>query len=109
MGDVTLLLHAARNGKRDAVDRLYSILYQDLRSVARRQLRKRDHAHALDTTLVVHESYLRMRNRGALKPEDRQQFLAYAASAMWSVIIDLARARLAEKRGGDNIDVPVRP
>jgi RNA polymerase sigma factor (TIGR02999 family) len=108
VGDVTLLLHAARNGRQDAVDRLYSILYQELRSVARRQLRKRDHARALDTTLVVHESYLRMRNRGALKPEDRQQFLAYAASAMRSVIVDLARSRLAEKRGGDVLNVTLR-
>ena len=103
LGDVTLLLAAARQGKTDAVDRLFSLLYQELRSVARRQLRRRDYGRSLDTTMIVHESYLRLRERGALKPEDRSQFLAYAASAMRSVIVDLARARLAEKRGGDNV------
>jgi len=103
VGDVTLLLAAARHGKSDAVDQLYSLLYQELRSVARGQLRRQDHGRALDTTLIVHESYLKLRDRGALKPEDRPQFLAYAASAMRSVIIDLARSRLAEKRGGDNV------
>ena len=108
MGDVTLLLAAARGGKSDAVDQLFSLLYQELRSVARRQLRRQDHGRALDTTLIVHESYLKLRDRGALKPEDRPQFLAYAASAMRSVIIDLARARLAEKRGGDNVVVALR-
>jgi RNA polymerase sigma factor (TIGR02999 family) len=108
VGDVTLLLAAARGGKSDAVDQLFSLLYQELRSVARRQLRRQDHRRALDTTLIVHESYLKLRDRGALKPEDRPQFLAYAASAMRSVIIDLARARLAEKRGGDAVVVALR-
>jgi RNA polymerase sigma factor (TIGR02999 family) len=103
MGDVTLLLAAARHGKSDAVDQLFSLLYQELRAVARQQLRRQDHGRALDTTMIVHESYLKLRDRGALKPEDRPQFLAYAASAMRSVIIDLARGRLAEKRGGDKV------
>lgn len=103
MGDVTLLLAAARNGKSDAIDQLFSLLYQELRTVAHRQLQRRDHRRALDTTMIVHESYLKLRDGGALKPEDRPQFLAYAASAMRSVIIDLARGRLADKRGGDNV------
>jgi RNA polymerase sigma factor (TIGR02999 family) len=103
MGDVTLLLEAARHGKVDAVDRLYALLYRELRAVAHRQLRRRDHYRALDTTLVVHESYLRLRDRGALKPQDRAQFLAYSASAMRSVIIDIARNRLAQKRGSGEV------
>ena len=84
MGEVTLLLAAARSGKSAAVDQLFSLLYQELRTVAHRQLRKRDHGRALNTTMIVHESYLKLRDRGALKPEDRPQFLAYAASAMRS-------------------------
>jgi RNA polymerase sigma factor (TIGR02999 family) len=103
MGDVTLLLEAARHGKVDAVDRLYALLYRELRAIAHRQLRRQDHYHALDTTLVVHESYLRLRDRGALKPRDRAQFLAYSASAMRSVIIDMARSRLAQKRGSTQV------
>ena len=100
MGDVTLLLEAAQRGEHLAVDRLYSLLYRDLRAAARRQLRQRDHQRSLDTTMIVNESYLRLRNRKQLKPGCRSQFLAYAASAMRSVIVDLARERLADKRGG---------
>ncbi|HKT74103.1 MAG TPA: ECF-type sigma factor [Steroidobacteraceae bacterium] len=109
MGDVTTLLAAARRGQTQALDRLYSLLYQELRSAAHRQLRKRDHRGALNTTMVVHESYLRLKARGALSPQDRSQFMGYAATAMRSVIVDLARARLAEKRGGDQAEIPLLP
>jgi RNA polymerase sigma factor (TIGR02999 family) len=105
MGDVTLLLEAARRGEHLAVDRLYSLLYRELRAAAHRQLRLRDHQRALDTTMIVNESYLRLRDRKQLKPDCRNQFLAYAAAAMRSVIVDLARERLAEKRGGDRPDI----
>jgi RNA polymerase sigma factor (TIGR02999 family) len=108
MGDVTVLLEAARNGSTDAIDQLFTLLYQELRAAARRQLRRRDHRGALQTTVIVHESYLRLRNRAGLKPEDRNQFLGYAASAMRSVIVDLARARLADKRGAGTADVTLR-
>lgn len=101
MGEVTELLADARQGKVDAIDQLFALLYQELRQAARRQLRRQDHGRTLDTTLIVHECYLRLRERHDLKPDDRQHFLAYAASAMRSVIVDLARRRLAEKRGGD--------
>ena len=101
MGEITLLLEAAQRGESGAVDRLYGLLYTELRSAARQQLRQRDHRRALDTTLIVHESYLRLRDREDLRPADRRRFLAYAATAMRSVIVDLARERLADKRGGD--------
>jgi RNA polymerase sigma factor (TIGR02999 family) len=102
MGDVTRLLEAARHGQPDAVDRLFGLLYQELRAAARQQLRRQDHRRVLDTTVIVHESYLRLRHRNDLRPEDRHQFLAYAAIAMRAVIVDLARNRLASKRGGNN-------
>jgi RNA polymerase sigma factor (TIGR02999 family) len=102
MGEVTLLLEAARRGQPDAIDRLFSVLYRELRSAARRQLRRLDHRRTLDTTVIVHESYLRLRHCNDVRPEDRHQFLAYAAAAMRAVIIDLARSRLASKRGGNN-------
>lgn len=105
MGELTLLLQAAQRGESGALDRVFSLLYRDLRSAARRQLRRHDHRRALNTTLVVHESYLRLRDRKELRPADRQQFLAYAATAMRSVIVDLARQRLADKRGGGNADI----
>jgi RNA polymerase sigma factor (TIGR02999 family) len=100
MGELTRLLEAVQRGESGALDRVFSVLYSDLRRAARRQLQRQDYGHALNTTLLVHESYLRMHDRNELRPADRQQFLAYAAAAMRSVIVDLARERLAEKRGG---------
>lgn len=98
MPDVTTLLGAARDGEKRAANQLYELLYHDLRRVARVQLRKR-FDHQLDTTSLINECYLRLAG-GDMKPKDRQHFLAYAASAMRSVIVDLARGRMTEKRGG---------
>lgn len=107
MPDVTTLLGAARNGEKHAADRLYELLYQDLRRVARIQLRK--HAdRQLETTSLIHECYLRLAGNAELRPTDRQHFLAYAASAMRSAIVDLARARLTEKRGGGQAVITLR-
>lgn len=71
--------------------------------MARRQLAGQQQGHTLDATALVHEAYLKLTNRGAgnAQFDDRAHFFAYAASAMRSVIVDYARQRLAQKRGGD--------
>ncbi len=107
MPDVTTLLGGARGGDKRAADQLYELLYQDLRRAARAQLRK--HAdRQLDTTSLVHECYLRLTSSEELKPRDRKHFLAYAATAMRSVIVDMARLRLTEKRGSGQAVVTLR-
>jgi RNA polymerase sigma factor (TIGR02999 family) len=102
-GDITVLLDAAREGDRGALDRVLATLYQELHSMARRQLAGQQHGHTLDATALVHEAYLKLigRGDGSAKFDDRAHFFAYAASAMRSVIVDYARQRLAQKRGGD--------
>lgn len=102
-GDITVLLDAARDGDRSALDRVLSTLYQELHGMARRQLAGQQHGHTLDATALVHEAYLKLvgRGRGSAQFDDRAHFFAYAASAMRSVIVDYARQRLAQKRGGD--------
>ena len=107
MPDVTTLLGAARDGQKRAADQIYELLYQDLRRLARVQLRKHADRH-LDTTSLINECYLRLANGGEIRPTDRQHFLAYAASAMRSAIVDIARARLAEKRGGGQTQITLR-
>jgi RNA polymerase sigma factor (TIGR02999 family) len=107
MSDVTTLLGAARDGHKGAADQLYALLYQDLRRLARIQLRKHASRH-LETTSLINECYLRLASGGDLRPTDRRHFLAYAASAMRSAIVDLARARLAEKRGGGQDMITLR-
>ncbi len=102
-GDITVLLDAARGGDRMAMDHVLSTLYQELHVMARRQLAGQQQGHTLDATALVHEAYLKLTNRGAgnAQFDDRAHFFAYAASAMRSVIVDYARQRLAQKRGGD--------
>ena len=98
--DITDLLDAAREGDRGALDRVLATLYQELHSMARRQLAGQ-HGHTLDATALVHEAYLKLIGRNTAQFDDRAHFFAYAASAMRSVVVDYARQRLAQKRGGD--------
>jgi RNA polymerase sigma factor (TIGR02999 family) len=100
MGDITVLLHRARAGDADALARLFESLYPDLRRIARRRLARDDRGTLLDTTGLVHECYLKLADAGRLQPDDRAHFLAYAATAMRSIVVDFARARRAERRGG---------
>ena len=106
--DITVWLDSARAGDRAALDRVLTLLYQELHSMARRQLAGQQ-GRTLDATSLVHESYLKLLGaRGAARFEDRAHFFAYAASAMRSVVVDYARNRLARKRGGDlkRVDLP---
>jgi RNA polymerase sigma factor (TIGR02999 family) len=105
MSDVSMLLHSARSGAPDAANRIFELLYGDLRSLAHAQLRKSGQNEWLDTTALVHESYLRFLGAGGIKAEDRKHFLSYASSVMRSIVIDFARAQRAEKRGGGAIAI----
>jgi len=98
--EITQWLDAARGGDRGALDRVLSTLYQELHAMARRQLAGQQ-AHTLDATALVHEAYLKLIGRQSAQFDDRAHFFAYAASAMRSVVVDYARQRLAQKRGGD--------
>ena len=98
--DITQLLGAARGGDRGALDWVLATLYQELHAMARRQLAGQ-RGHTLDATALVHEAYLKLVGRREAKFDDRAHFFAYAASAMRSVVVDYARQRLAQKRGGD--------
>ncbi|GAB3382081.1 ECF-type sigma factor [Lysobacter fragariae] len=98
--DITLLLDAARGGDRGALDNVLARLYSELHSMARRQLAGQ-HGQTLDATALVHEAYLKLIGRREARFDDRAHFFAYAASAMRSVVVDYARQRLAQKRGGD--------
>lgn len=98
--DITAWLDAAREGDREALDRVLATLYQELHTMARRQLAGQ-HGQTLDATALVHEAYLKLIGRREAQFDDRAHFFAYAASAMRSVVVDYARQRLAQKRGGD--------
>lgn len=98
--DITQWLDAARGGDRGALDRVLATLYHELHAMARRQLAGQ-YGQTLDATALVHEAYLKLIGRRDVRFDDRAHFFAYAASAMRSVVVDYARQRLAQKRGGD--------
>lgn len=93
------LIRAAREGNREAVDRLFSLAYGELRHLAH-VVRRRGAGQTLNTTALVHEAYLKLRPDDALALEDRAHFTYIVARAMRQVVVDAARRRTAAKRGG---------
>jgi RNA polymerase sigma factor (TIGR02999 family) len=100
-GKVTQLLAVARGGDDAAVKELCAFLYQDLRRLARSRLRSNTPLTLLDTTALVHESYLRLVHLNQVGVTDRLSFFRYAATVMRSIVIDFVRMKKAERRGGD--------
>jgi RNA polymerase sigma factor (TIGR02999 family) len=97
---LTELLQLAAQGERSALDRVFVLLYPDLRRIAHARLRVQAGAAHLETTALVHESFLRLVEASALVLADRKHFFTYAAKTMRNIIIDGAREQLAQRRGG---------
>lgn len=108
MSELTELLHAVRQGESAAVDRLCTLLYEDLHQIAHARLQRHERMLLLNTTALVHESYLRLLHAGDLHVTDRTHFLAYAARVMRTIIVDFVRQRLAQRRGGGAPHVPLQ-
>ena len=97
---VTALLERARNGDRDALSALLPLVYDELRRVARHQMRRERPGQTISSTGLVHEAWLRLSAAAHLSPQNRAHFLAIAANAMRQILVERARARHAAKRGG---------
>ncbi len=107
MSEITALLHAAGRGDAAAADRAFALMYAELRQIARGRLRQSGELTLLDTTALVHESYLRLQGQDGGRFPDRHHFLAYAAKVMRTVVVDAIRARRAERRGGGAEHLPL--
>jgi len=105
--DVTGLLRDVSQGRKEALDRLIPVVYQELRRIAHGQLRRERPGHTLSTTAVVHEAYLKLVDLRQVQWQDRTHFFAVAARVMRRVLIDYARGRQREKRGGDAVRIPL--
>jgi RNA polymerase sigma factor (TIGR02999 family) len=107
---ITELLVAWRGGDPAALDRLFPLVYDQLRRISRRQLGAERAGHTLSTTALVHEAYLKLVDQTRAEWVDRAQFYAVAARAMRRILVDYARRHRAAKRGGDrervSLDVP---
>jgi RNA polymerase sigma factor (TIGR02999 family) len=107
-GEITrLLISWSRDGDAAAEERLFSMLYDELRVLARRALRGRRGSESPGTTTLVHEAYMKLvdGNRAAVK--DRGHFFALASRVMRQILVDFARRRSAVKRGGDLAKQPL--
>jgi len=98
--DITRLLAIARAGDPGAVEEVFSLVYEDLRRLAHRQLSRLPSHPTLNTTALVHEAYLKLVHRSSISPEGRRHFFATAAKAMRQIAVDYARGWSAAKRGG---------
>jgi len=98
--EVTRILLELSDGKPGAAAELLERVYQELRGLARRKMRGQPRDHTLQPTALIHEAYLRLLGGGTPQWADRGHFFAAAAAAMRSILVDHARARSAQKRGG---------
>src|SRR5246127_2017042 len=101
MSQLTVLLGQVQGGDAEARDAFFAPAYPELHRMARARLRDGGRSVVLDSTGLVHESYLRFVRVGELRVEDRRAFFAYASQVMRSVIVNSVRERIAQKRGGD--------
>lgn len=97
---ITELLRAVSEGGRGALDQLIAVVYDDLRRVAGAQMRREAGEHSLQPTALVHEVYVRLVDQRHVKWQNRAHFFGVAAGLMRRILVDHARARLADKRGG---------
>lgn len=98
--DVTRALHACTAGEPEAQDRLLPLVYDQLRAIAQRALRRERTGHTLESGALVHEAWLRLVDLEQIGWRDRAHFFGACAQVMRRVLIDYARRRQAEKRGG---------
>jgi RNA polymerase sigma factor (TIGR02999 family) len=100
---ITQMLREWSDGNQEALDNLLPLVYDELHRQAARYLRKERPGHTLQTTALIHEAYLKLIDRRDVNWESRTHFFAVAAQAMRRILVDYAKAKHREKRGGDNI------
>jgi RNA polymerase sigma factor (TIGR02999 family) len=105
MGELTESFAAYQAGDRGAFDRIFAALYPDLTRLARARLRGGRRLTLVDTSVLVHECYMRFLRSGQIQVENRAHFFAYSARVMRSIIVDFARQRQSEQRGGGLVKV----
>jgi len=101
--EITLLLKAWSGGKKDALDRLIPRIYSELRRLAQRHARRERTDQTLQATALVNEVYLRLVDAAGVNWKDRAHFFAVCSQVMRRILVDAARARAAEKRGGGRV------
>lgn len=104
---ITRLLLEVRKGNSNAYDHLLPLVYDQLRGIAHNRLRQHRPGQTLNTTALVHEAYLRLAEPSDVDWQNRAHFFAVSSRAMRFILLDYARARTAEKRGGRQPDLSI--
>jgi RNA polymerase sigma-70 factor (ECF subfamily) len=105
--NITQMLREWGDGRREALDELLPHIYAELHRQAGRALRRERQNHSLQTTALVHEAYLKLVDQRKVEWKSRSHFFAIAATAMRRILVDYARNRKREKRGGANDNLPL--
>ncbi|MGN8225964.1 sigma-70 family RNA polymerase sigma factor [Gracilimonas sp. BCB1] len=103
--EVTQLLVRLKSGENEVYEKLYPLIYDELRSLAYRHMKHQRADHTLSKTELVHEAYLKMIDQTTINFSDKSHFLAIASKCMRQILIDHARKKHAQKRGGKNKDL----
>lgn len=98
--DITQILQEAKYGSKNAYDRLFPLVYDQLRDIAYQRMKGERRSHTLSKTELVHETYLRLVGKTEVDWKDRAHFFAIASKCMRQILIDHARKKQADKRGG---------
>jgi RNA polymerase sigma-70 factor (ECF subfamily) len=103
--DITSVLAAWNNGDANALDRLMSLVYPELRRIARQHLDRRRGDESLESAALANEAYLKLVGAGGIRCENRAHFLALCSQITRRILVDYARKRESAKRGGDRMRV----
>lgn len=105
--EITRLLRELKEGNQAAVERLFPVVYDELRRMAHGQLAREREGHTLNTTALVHEAYLRLADSNGRDVESRRHFFGIAARSMRQILVDYAKYRKRQRRGGGQIRLPL--
>lgn len=105
--EVTKLLRAWSNGDKGALERLAPLVHKELHRLARRYMAGERPGHTLQVTALVNEAYLRLIDASQMRWQNRAHFFGVAAQLMRQILVDFARSRQSQKRGGEVIQVPL--
>lgn len=105
--DVTILLSELTKGNSEAASRLVPLVYEELRRIALRHMRRERADHTLQATALVHEAYLKLIEQRSVDWQSRAHFFGVASQAMRRILVDHARGNLRDKRGGGQRAIPL--
>ena len=104
---LTVMLRQAQEGNREAVDGIFKAVYDELHRLAKGQRMRWDGNYTVNTTVLVHEAYLKLVNQKEARWEDRSHFFCVAAMAMRQILVNYAQSRKAARRGGGDDPLPL--